>query len=416
MTLTEILLLSPFALLLLSMALLPVVAPAWWGCHYPKVAVGLALMVAGYYAGVRRDFHGLTHAVQEYLGFMALVGSLFVVGGGIQLGLPGRSSPGRNVGFLFVGAILANLLGTTGAAMVLIRPWLRFNQHRLAPHHVIFFIFLVANVGGGLTPIGDPPLFLGFLEGIPFWWVLQHCWQPWLLMVGAILSGFYWVDWGHARRHSNSSLGAVPATGGWVCIGWANLFFLGLIIGSVFLPAGWRELVMVLAAIGSYFTTPKAVHAANDFNFHPALEVGILFVGIFVTMIPALEWLQTHARQLLGHEPGPGTFFWGTGLLSAGLDNAPTYLGFWQCLRGVSGLADTQTLLSTQTVHVAAISVGAVFFGAATYIGNGPNFMIKAIAERAGVRMPSFAAYVWKYALPGLLPGLLLVWWWFFRD
>jgi Na+/H+ antiporter NhaD/arsenite permease-like protein len=204
----------------------------------------------------------------------------------------------------------------------------------------------------------------------------------------------------------------------WQISGRPNLFFLAVILGAVFVnhPPFLREGLMLAAALGSYFTTPKSVHAANEFNFHPVTEVAVLFAGIFATMMPALAWLNQHAAALLGPNPSPGIFYWGTGALSAGLDNAPTYLGFLSALQGVTGTPEIAGLLAHQPVHLLALSLGAVFFGAATYIGNGPNFMVKAIAEQRGVRTPSFLGFIWKFTLPFLLPVLVTVWLLFFRG
>ena len=411
-------LILPFALLLGAMAVAPACAPRWWEKHYPKIALGLGAVTAGIYLFILHDAKSLGHAAQEYVSFVALVGSLFVVSGGIHIGVKGESTPLKNVAFLFTGALLANVLGTTGAAMLLIRPWLRLNRSRVAAHHVVFFIFIVANVGGGLTPIGDPPLFLGYLQGVPFWWVAKNCWPMWAVAVGALLAIFYVVDKINFQSAPKTVSEMTQTQNSWKVDGLPNLFFLAVILGAVFVesPIFLREGLMVAAAIGSYFTTKKSVHAANGFNFHPVQEVAILFAGIFATMIPALAWLNHHASSLLGQQPSPGIFYFGTGALSALLDNAPTYLGFLSALSGVTGVEDIAALLTSHGAHVIAISVGAVFFGAATYIGNGPNFMVKSIAEQTGVRTPTFVEFVWKFSLPFLLPVLALVWWLFFRS
>ena len=417
MTDAPAILILPFALLLGAMALCPVVAPHWWEKHYPKIALGLGMVTAGYYLLVRHDAAGLTHAAHEYFSFIALVGSLFVVSGGIHIGVKGEATPLTNVVFLFIGAVAANVLGTTGAAMLLIRPWIRMNRYRVTAHHIVFFIFIVANIGGCLTPIGDPPLFLGYLQGVPFWWVAKHCWPMWAVAVGALLAIFYVVDKiNFARAPRRVREETVQET--WKFEGGANLLFLAMIVGAVFVekPVFLREGLMLAAAAGSYFTTKKPVHTANGFNFHPVIEVAVLFAGIFTTMIPALAWLNHHAGTLLGENPQPGVFYFGTGTLSAVLDNAPTYLGFLSALTGVTGAPDTATLLAGHAGHILAISVGAVFFGAATYIGNGPNFMVKAIAEQGGVRTPSFMEFVWRYSLPVLVPVLVAVWFCFFRS
>ena len=416
MTLGDFILLVPFVLLLGAMALAPVCAPGWWLRHYAKVALGLGAMTAGWYAFALRDWHSLGAAAHEYFGFIALVGSLFVVSGGIHLGVKGEATPLKNVIFLFIGALAANILGTTGAAMLLIRPWIRMNKYRVTAHHLVFFIFIVATVGGCLTPIGDPPLFLGYLQGVPFWWVAKNCWPAWLLANGLLLGIFYALDRKNFLRAPRPVREKETASETWTIDGLPNLFFLAVILGAVFAPSPGREILMAAAAVGSWFTTKKSVHAANGFNFHPIQEVAVLFAGIFATMIPALAWLDHHAASLLGQNPSPGIFFWGTGVLSAGLDNAPTYLGFLSALRGTSGTAEISELLASHAPQVLAISLGAVFFGAATYIGNGPNFMVKAIAEQNGVKMPSFLAFVVKFSLPFLLPVLAIVWLLFFRG
>jgi Na+/H+ antiporter NhaD/arsenite permease-like protein len=480
------------------MALAPVLAPRWWSTYYPHVALGLGAITTVVYLFVLRDAASLGHAAHEYVSFIALIGSLFVVAGGISIQLPGGATPLANVLLLLLGTLAANVLGTTGAAMLLIRPWIQMNQGRIVAYHIAFFIFLVANVGGCLTPIGDPPLFLGYLQGVPFWWVAQKCWPIWAVGVGLLLAIFFVVDqtaFARAQRDSRPRLPMNPgnsptseegsvSTGkpaltpalsmnpkmderaphpgplpillrrlrktrrgrnapsvstrpnvgwfwdstremvqgnppaAWRVDGLSNLAFLAVLLGAVFItrPPFLREALMLAAAAGSYFTTKKSVHAANEFNFHPVIEVAVLFAGIFATMIPALAWLDHGAPTLLGSNPPPGIFYWGTGCLSAVLDNAPTYLGFLSALFGVAGTREIAFLLDHKTAHLLAISIGAVFFGAATYIGNGPNFMVKAIAAQRGVPMPSFLAFILKFSLPCLLPVLLAVWWLFFRD
>jgi Na+/H+ antiporter NhaD/arsenite permease-like protein len=411
-------LILPFALLLGAMAIAPIFAPQWWLKHYAKVALGLGAIVAGWYFFALHDTLSLWHSAHEYISFIALVGSLFVISGGIHIGIKGEATPLTNVVFLFAGAVLANILGTTGAGMLLIRPWIRMNKYRVTAYHIVFFIFIVANVGGSLTPIGDPPLFLGYLLGVPFWWVATNCWPMWLLGVGLLLGIFYVLDRKNFLRAAPVTREKETAENKWQIEGLPNLFFLAVILGSVFIekPLFLREGLMIAAAAGSYFTTKKSVHTANDFNFHPIQEVAILFAGIFTTMIPALAWLKHGSQALLGDQPGPGIFYWGTGVLSSALDNAPTYLGFFTALQSTAGTADVSTLIASHNLHLQAISIAAVFFGAATYIGNGPNFMVKAIAEQNGVRMPSFVVCVLKFTLPFLLPVLVINWLLFFRG
>jgi Na+/H+ antiporter NhaD/arsenite permease-like protein len=406
----------PFVLLLGAIALGPLLAPKWWLRHYPKVALGLGAITLGYYLlGLHASERTLATA-HEYISFIALVGSLYVVSGGIHIAVKGEATPLVNVLFLLTGAVIANVLGTTGSAMLLIRPWIRMNKYRVTAHHIVFFIFIVANVGGCLTPIGDPPLFLGYLQGVPFWWVAENCWPMWAVGVGVLLAMFYVVDQINFARAPRAVREKETAHESWRFEGLPNLFFLAVILGAVFVKMIFaREALMSAAALGSYFTTKKSVHAANHFNFHPIQEVAILFAGIFATMMPALDWLNQNAREILGANPAPGLFYWGAGALSSALDNAPTYLGFLSALSGVTGLGDIHELLGQHGLKILAISIGAVFFGAATYIGNGPNFMVKAIADEQKIRTPTFLGFILKYSLPFLLPMLLIVWLVFFR-
>ena len=408
----------PFVLLLLAMALAPLLAPSWWLRHYAKISFGLGAVTLGYYLFMLRDAPRVLHTAHDYISFIVLIGSLFVVSGGIHVGVKGNATPAANVIFLFAGAILANIFSTTGAAMLLIRPWIRMNRSRVASHHIAFFIFIVANAGGCLTPVGDPPLFLGYLQGVPFWWVAEHCWLPWAVCVGMLLGMFYIVDKINFARAPRTSRGPEVTGESRMIAGLPNLVFLAAILGAVFVsgPIFLRETLMLAAAAGSYFTTKQSVHEANQFDFHPVREVAVLFAGVFATMMPALDWLGVHARDLLGASPSPGTFFWSTGALSAVLDNAPTYLGFLSTLFGVTGAGDISGLLAQHSHHLMAISVGAVFFGAATYIGNGPNFMVKAVAGRAKIATPGFLGFFFKFTLPFLLPTLVTVWLLFFRG
>jgi len=461
----------PFVVLLGTIALAPLVAPGWWHRHYPKVAFGLGAITLAYYLGWLRAFPHVLHVAHEYVSFIALIGSLFVVSGGIHIRVKGEATPGVNVLFLLFGAVLANVLGTTGASMLLIRPWIRMNKYRITGFHIVFFIFIVSNVGGCLTPIGDPPLFLGYLKGIPFWWVAEHCWPMWLVGVGTLLAIFYVLDRRNFARAPREVREREAGHEQWRFEGLANVFFLAVILVAVFIerPMFLREALMVGAAVGSYFTTRREVHAANEFNFHPIQEVAILFAGIFSTMMPALDWLQANAAQL--GRPTPTLFYWSTGMLSAVLDNAPTYLSFLSAAIGLFAPADVvaavqdailrghadltlvtgphaaaiqgafagmskyfpaelagrqpsvehvqlSVLLGVpiNNLYILAISIGAVFFGACTYIGNGPNFMVKSIAEHQKVKTPTFLGYVFRFTLPYLLPMLVLVWLIFFRG
>jgi Na+/H+ antiporter NhaD/arsenite permease-like protein len=408
----------PFGILLGLIALAPLFFAGWWGKHYPKVTLALGAVTIAYYLIGLEGGHRALETAEEYVKFIALIGALFVVSGGIHISVKGEATPSVNVVFLLIGAVIANLLGTTGASMLLIRPWIRMNKYRITAHHIVFFIFIVSNVGGCLTPIGDPPLFLGFLKGVPFWWVAEHTWPMWATGLAVLLVMFYVVDSLNYRRAPKAVREAETAREQWRFEGLTNLFFLAVILVAVFInhPPFVREGLMIAAAGASYYTTKKSVHEANDFNFHPIKEVAILFIGIFATMMPALDWLKRHGEEVLGENPGMGVFYWGCGTLSSVLDNAPTYLSFLSALGGVTGTQEMSTLLKQAPQGIVAISVAAVFFGANTYIGNGPNFMVKSIADHQKVKTPTFVGYVFRYTLPFMLPMLLLVWWIYFRH
>lgn len=415
------LLLLPFALQLLAIALLPFLAHHWWERHYPKVSSVLGAVIAGYYLLVLHDAHRVGEAIHEYGSFLILMAALFIVAGGIHLGVEGGATPLRNVLFLLIGAVLSNLIGTTGASMLLIRPWIRMNRYRFTKFHAVFFIFLVSNVGGCLTPVGDPPLFLGFLKGVPFFWTLVHLWKPWLLVLGLLSAVFFLVDRENFLRAPRAVRSEEAGEERFSVEGIGNLAALGTILGAIFLPSPWREVVMAAAALCSWYLTPRIIHERNDFTFAPIREVAWLFLGIFLTMIPALDLLGRQAPELArAVGMGPQHFYYVTGLLSSVLDNAPTYLAFLSVDAGLQGgsLSNPGDILRLATQHPAnliAISLGAVFFGAMTYIGNGPNFMVRSIVEGAGVKCPGFFSYILSYALPILLPVLALAGWLFLR-
>jgi Na+/H+ antiporter NhaD/arsenite permease-like protein len=459
----------PFILLLLAIALMPFIHRHWWERFYPAVAIGLGCVTVIYYVFMLDAGGQVLHTAHEYLSFICLIGSLFVVSGGIHIKIKGKSKPLANVFLLAVGAVVANVLGTTGASMILIRPFIRVNRYRIKPYHIVFFIFVVSNMGGALTPIGDPPLFLGYLRGIPFFWVVENLWVVWVLSMSAVLAVFYVIDYTRFRRLSASVRhGAEGAEESGEVSGLQNIFFLAVILVSVFVsePPFLREALMVAAAVGSYLMTGKDIHEKNDFDFHPIREVAFLFLGIFATMIPALDWLRSNADTI--GITTPGGFFWATGALSSFLDNAPTYLNFLNASIGlfvgpdvvdrfgqiisssggdlvklgqttdpqmrsamamivqhhyedlVAGSVKTEHLtaaylLANHAIYVKSISIAAVFFGAMTYIGNGPNFMVKSIAEQQGVRCPSFFGYLFRFAVPVLVPVFILDWLIFFR-
>jgi Na+/H+ antiporter NhaD/arsenite permease-like protein len=412
----HILAILPFVTLLTIVALAPLFFPDWWGRHYPKVCAALSVVVVLYYCFGLNAGKNVLHTAAEYVSFIALVGSLFVVSGGIHISVKGESHPWINVAYLALGALLANVLGTTGASMLLIRPWIRMNKYRVTGHHIIFFIFIISNVGGCLTPVGDPPLFLGYLVGVPFWWVAAHSWPIWLTGVGILLAMFYVVDSRNFRRAPKPVREHLTERERFRVQGIRNLFYLALIFAAIFVkrPFMLREILMFAAAAASYFTTSKEVHHANHFTFGPVKEVAILFVGIFATMMPALDWLAANAGKI--GAATPTVFYFGSGSLSSVLDNAPTYLSFLSALFGVSGTNDIHLILKQNPTAILAVSIGSVFFGANTYIGNGPNFMVKAIADHQHVHTPHFMAYVVRYTLPFMVPMLLVVWFIFFSH
>lgn len=415
----------PFIVLLGMIATGPLFYRHYWEKNYPKVALTLGTITVVYYIIILNDIHSLQHTAAEYLSFIALLSSLFVASGGILIKVDRKSTPLLNVLILLFGAVIANIIGTTGASMLLIRPFIKLNKNRIKPYHIVFFIFLVSNIGGALTPIGDPPLFLGFLKGVEFFWVIQHVWYIWLPTILIIAGIFYVVD----SRNPESNNNEVQEYSNKIEFrGFRNVIYLLIIVVSVFLdpavlswvpslaplPIGIREIIMFSMVIISYRTADQGILKANEFEFEPIREVAYLFIGIFATMIPALQ-LISYEANVLGEKLTPGIFYWSTGLLSAFLDNAPTYLNFLSAELGKFGMDvnDATQVVQFQDmypIYLSAISVAAVFFGAMTYIGNGPNFMVKSISERSGIKMPSFFGFMIKYSIPFLIPIFILVW------
>ena len=415
----------PFCALLLCIATLPLLASHFWEHHFKKVSLGLGLCAVVYYAVGRYSVGPVLHTLEEYVSFMALIGSLFVITGGINVRVKGESTPWKNAVFLVVGAVLANVVGTTGASMLLIRPWIKMNKYRITSDHIVFFIFIVSNVGGCLTPVGDPPLFLGFLRGVGFWWVLQNAWMPWACAVGMLVAVFYALDVQNFHRAPRQIQELVEHEHeDWKIRGHIHLVWLAVVLGAMLLPREWKlgsesfavpagALIMACAAFISWKTTPEPVHEANDFTFGPVKEVAWLFIGIFLTMRPVLDILQAgHVLNLTS----PLQYYFGSGALSAFLDNAPTYLAFLTAAMGhhhasVDDVSQVGRFAAEHGLYVVAVSMGSVFFGAGSYIGNGPNFMVKAIADKAHVHTPSFPGYLVKYSIPMLLPILAIVGW-----
>ena len=391
---------APFVATLLAIAVLPLALPRWWSANRNKLLVSAALGAPVLVLYLVREPRALAHTAADYVSFVVLLGALYVIAGGVWLRGDLEARPLVNTTFLAVGSVLASFIGTTGASMLLVRSLLQTNRERArVVHTVVFFIFLVSNVGGLLTPLGDPPLFLGHLAGVPFTWTFR-LWLPWLTMTVALLGVYFvWDSVAYARetatrrRLDRAHIEPLRVRGA------VNLVWLIGVVGAVaLLRAPARELALVGLAGLSAWHTPRDIRRANQFTAHPMVEVAVLFFGIFLTMMPALELLQRRGGELGVREPWQ--FFWATGALSSFLDNAPTYLVF---LALAQGLGLSAEVVGVPHAILAAISVGAVAMGANTYIGNAPNFMVKAIAEEAGVSMPSFFGYM-AYSGAVLLP------------
>ena len=427
----------PFAGVLLSIALMPLLIPKFWHHHFGKVAFGWALAFMLPYAlahGAGAAGQALLHTLlSEYLPFIILLTALFTVSGGIYVRGNLHGSPALNTGIMAIGAVLASAMGTTGASMLLVRPLIRANDNRRHVAHVmVFFIFIVSNIGGSLTPLGDPPLFLGFLQGVEFFWTLKHVLPETLFMVVVLLALFYAIDSYWYRQEGVLPVDPTPDDKPRFGIdGGINLLPLGAIIVLVLMSGVWkpgisyhvggvevplqqivRDGLLIGVTLVSLAITPRAVREANQFSWGPMQEVAKLFIGIFITMLPVLAMLKAGeagafaavTRAVTGEngQPLPWAYFWFSGILSSFLDNAPTYLVFFNLAGG-----DPQHLMGPLAATLAAISAGSVFMGANSYIGNAPNFMVKAIAEDRGIRMPSFFGYMaWSF---GILVPLFVV-------
>lgn len=433
----------PFAGVLLSIALLPLLAPGLWHHHFGKIVLGWSLAFLLPFAlafGPGVAGQAVVHTLlAEYIPFIVLLCALFTAAGGIYVRGNLRGSPLVNVGIMAVGSVLASVMGTTGASMLLIRPLIRANDNRKhVAHVVVFFIFTVSNAGGSLTPLGDPPLFLGFLRGVDFFWTARHIFPETLFMLGALLAIFYVIDSGYYRKEGVSPVDPTPDSPRLGLEGAINFLPLLAVVALVLMSGIWnpgigfevfgtrvelqqivRDGLLVVVTLVSLAITPRAVRQANQFSWAPMAEVAKLFIGIFLTMIPVLAMLRAGeqgafaavARAVTGvdGQPLPWAYFWFTGGLSSFLDNAPTYLVFFNLAGG-----DPAHLMGPLAATLAAISAGSVFMGANTYIGNAPNFMVKAIAEDRGIAMPSFFGYMaWSAAV--MVPLLVIMTFVFFR-
>ena len=432
----------PFVGVLLSIALFPVLAPVAWHHHFGKITAAWALAFMLPFTalfGPMAMGENFTHALlAEYVPFILLLTALFTVSGGIFIRGNLHGSPGANTAILAIGAVLASFMGTTGASMLLIRPLIRANDNRKHKAHVVvFFIFIVSNAGGSLTPLGDPPLFLGFLKGVDFFWTLKNILPETLFLLSGLLAVFYAIDWKiYHDREEVLPVDPTPDTRQIGFDGARNFLLLGVIVALVLMSGFWKSAIafniwgtevslpgvlrdcgLIAVILLSLRITPATVHADNRFSWAPMVEVAILFAGIFITIVPVIVMLKAGVNGPFGMvvklvtnpdgTPNPAMYFWITGLLSSFLDNAPTYLVFFNMAGG-----DPALLMTTYAPTLAAISAGAVFMGANTYIGNAPNLMVKSIAEDRGVAMPSFFGYMaWSGAvLVPMFAIITLIW------
>ncbi len=427
----------PFAGLLLSIAIFPLLAPHFWHHNFGKVSLfwALSLIIPFYFSqGLKITLYELLHVgLLDYIPFIILLVALFTISGGIHLKGSLIGTPTLNTILILIGTALASWMGTTGAAMLLIRPLIRANaQRKYKVHVIVFFIFLVANIGGSLTPLGDPPLFLGFLKGVDFFWATKALFLPMLFMVICLIIIFFGLDtYFYGKEEIPQPQNQQPERLG--LEGKSNLLLLMGVFGSVLLSGFWkpgvqfeiyhvhidlqhlvRDALLLALAFTSWKITPESIRKVNEYTWFPIIEVGKLFAGIFVTIIPAIAILKAGTHGALAAvissistpegEPVNYMYFWLTGLLSSFLDNAPTYLVFFNIAGG-----DPLRLMGEMSNTLLAISAGAVFMGANTYIGNAPNFMVKSIAESSGIAMPSFFGYLLKYSIPILFPLYLII-------
>jgi Na+/H+ antiporter NhaD/arsenite permease-like protein len=433
----------PFIGILLSIATGPLLFPYVWEHHYGKFAAfwsACVIVPLFIYAGLGSASEALLHTILlEYIPFILLLFALYTIAGGIFLEGNLRGTPAANTLLLLVGSVLASLVGTTGASMIMIRPLIRANDDRVyRVHTVVFFIFLVSNIGGALTPLGDPPLFVGFLKGVDFFWTTTHLFYETLFVVGTVLAAFFVLDMLLHQREERLHHPLDPTPDSPLKLrGMLNFVWIGVVIAAILMSASWkpgvaftvsgvevetqnivRDAIFVVAALASLVFTPQVYRKANGFNWGPIKEVAKLFACIFICIVPVIAILKAGQKgafapllNLVTNDDGSPNnlmYFWLTGILSSFLDNAPTYLVFFELAGG-----DPKVLMTTMAATLAAISTGAVYMGANTYIGNAPNFMVYAIARGAGIKMPSFFGYMlWSGGV--LLPVLFVCGWIFF--
>ena len=430
----SILTIVPFCSLLFFIAIGPIICPKLWEHYYKYVVCFLTCSVICHLYMVN-NLESVILSLIEYFQFISLIAVLYICSGGINIDVNHKCTPLNNVIFLTLGSILSNIIGTTGSSMLLIKPWMNFNQGRLKVYHIIFFIFIISNIGGLLTPMGDPPLFIGYLKGIPFHWNISNLFFIWVMTITLLLLIFYIIDKKNTlnstklldiKKSSITILGKRNIV--LLCIAILTLFVTTFFPNTLSIQIGThnisflREVLFILIAFTSIKTTPKKILAKNNFSWAPLKEISILFIGIFVTMIPMVNIISLLTDNIDKSYINTKSLFWITGMLSSLLDNAPTYLNMLTLSMSADGYNIANTLdviqyannvLPHSMAHVKAISVASVFFGAMTYIGNGPNFMIKTIAENNGIKLPSFFKYIVQYSLPMLIPIFYIILWCF---
>lgn len=432
----NLLLLLPFITMIFLLSAGPLFFANWWAKNAKIVPLVLALLVGGYYLyqGKSED---LVETLAEYLSFISIIGALYVVAGGICIHPYRNGTAGVNVVFLLIGALITNIIGTTGASVLLLKPFIRLNRYKIKAYHIIFFIFIISNAGGLITPLGDPPLFMGYLKGIPFFWFTEKLFLPWLFVIGILSTVFYIFDRINDKGIESEIINN-PKNQMTLIIGKRNFIGLGIILASLFLDPrkfDWiptlqyghhhlsfvRELIQIVTAYVFYKISNRGAMEMNDFSLEPIEEVAFAFCGIFVTMMPALEAMrQLAASPEVAAAISPSFTFWGTGVMSAILDNAPSFINSLTVAMAKYGLDigeydDVLKFVAMENAgqiahYLVAISFASVIFGAFTYVGNGPNFLVKAMAEKEGIKMPGFVQYIYLYALPILLPIIVACW------
>jgi len=427
----------PFIFLLLSVAITPLISEKFWEKNFAKIILGFTGITLFSDIFILHDIKTPILSIIEYLQFIIFIVVLYIISGGIYLEINKKGTPIVNCLLLLFGAIISNFIGTTGAATLLIRPFMKINRGRLEPYHIIFFIFIVCNIGGSLSPIGDPPLFSGFLKGVPFFWTLKHNILPWIIANGLLLIVFFFLDYNNKKNCCDvldkSKIINIQGKMNFIYI---LLTLIAIFINPIIIPslptinifghniALIREILLTIIGICAYKKSNRDILEKNEFTFAPIHELCILFLGIFITMAPALHIIEDKLQYIDHSIITPTLLYWVAAFFSSFLDNTPTYINSLAVCMSINNadisnvhdvLAFSQGLYPNSIEFLRTICLTSVFFGGFTYIGNGPNFMIKAIAEKNGVKMPSFFTYILKYSFIYLLPILTLIWFIFSR-